>query len=155
MAYEIPVSMKAELARWNAGKGISLESWVGCTGNLNLAVGYCTVFWPKFEVVKDYILTEGWTHEGLAGFESQPQSTPKSVEWVLNHLHLADIHLNDDSPAAADRLLFLGRTLRDVYAAKLAWEFPDRPCEVKLYIPEVLDDLWEYQVSFWQKKWDK
>jgi hypothetical protein len=45
---EPPESMRAELRAWNNGNGIDLESWVGCQGNFRLAVGYTTVFWPRF-----------------------------------------------------------------------------------------------------------
>jgi hypothetical protein len=146
--------MNAELSRWNAGQGISLEGWIGCTGSFDLAVGYCTVFWPTFMVIDRYLLTEGCSPETIRGFESQPNSTPKNVEWVLNHLHLLDIHAHDEVCATPDRLLALGNILKNIYAAKLLWQFPDRPCEVVFYIPENQGDLLEYQISFWQKKWD-
>jgi len=48
-----PASMIQELSAWNNGKGIDLESWTGCSGNFKLAVGYSTIFWPKFNLVED------------------------------------------------------------------------------------------------------
>jgi hypothetical protein len=36
---DVPDSMKAELAAWNDGAGIDLESWVSCEGRFALAVG--------------------------------------------------------------------------------------------------------------------
>ena len=36
---ETPQSMKDELAAWNNGAGIDLESWVGCEGRFALASG--------------------------------------------------------------------------------------------------------------------
>ena len=59
--------MKAELGQWNNGNGITLDQWDGCIGNLNLAIGYSTIFWPKFEAVGKYILTEGWKPEAIRG----------------------------------------------------------------------------------------
>ena len=44
----------------------------------------------------------------------------------------------------------LGKKLKDIYEAKLRWEFPDEPCRVELYVPDEPDDLDEYQLSFWQ-----
>ncbi len=154
MPAEIPKSMQPELARWNGGRGISLEDWIGCMGNVDLAVGYCTVFWPKFEIVGKYILTEGWTSEAVEGFEDGPNSTPQSVEWVMNHLHIVDIHCDNGVPATIDHLVRLGTVLKEIYEAKLSWQFPDRPCEVEFYIPDDPENLVEYQISFWQKKWD-
>ena len=45
---DIPESMRDELAGWNNDAGISLETWIGCSGNFSLAVGYSSVFWPEF-----------------------------------------------------------------------------------------------------------
>jgi hypothetical protein len=68
---ETPESMKAELAAWNNGAGIDIESWVGCEGNFSLAVGYTTIFWPEFVVFDGYILRKGFSEASLRGFESQ------------------------------------------------------------------------------------
>jgi hypothetical protein len=150
---DIPESMKADLAAWNGGSGIDLESWIGCVGQFSLAVGYASVFWPRFERHGPYILRVGSPEEVIRGFESQRGSTPQSVEAVLNHLHLADIqhaHCEDISP---DKLAVLGDVLREIYTAKLAWQFPNAPCEVHLYLPEDPGDLIAYQITFWQRKW--
>ena len=40
--------MLPELAEWNNGKGIDLKSWIGCSGNFRLAIGYSAIFWPRF-----------------------------------------------------------------------------------------------------------
>ena len=55
-----PADMLPELAEWNNGKGIDLESWVGCSGNFRLAIGYAAIFWPRFVLFEDYILREGF-----------------------------------------------------------------------------------------------
>ena len=51
----IPESMSEELQAWNNGKGIDLESWVGCSGSFSLAVDYTTIFCPNFIEFEDYI----------------------------------------------------------------------------------------------------
>jgi hypothetical protein len=152
MKPEIPESMRVELACWNNGKGIDLLSWVGCSGNFGLAVGYSEIFWPKFELRKGYILRSGMLDETIAGFENQRNSTPRSVEWVLNHLHIADIQTPYCEDGSKDKLVFLGNILQEIYRAKLAWQFPDRPCVVEFYTPDDPDDLIQYQISFWQRK---
>lgn len=148
----IPESMEAELAAWNNGKGIDLESWVGCSGNFRLAVGYTAIFWPGFVEFEGYILREGFSIESLRGFESQDGATPKNTEWLMNHLHLDSIQYASCDDLSRDKILLLGNALKDIYQAKLSWQFPERPCTVEFSVPEDEDDLAAYQVSFWQTK---
>jgi len=147
---EIPGSMKAELAAWNNGEGIDIESWIGCSGSFSLAVGYACVFWPNFVLFDDYILWEGFSESSLRGFESQ-QISRKSVEWTMNHLHIADIQSGGCADISRDKLLHLGIVLKEIYEAKLLKLFPNNPCNVEFYKPPDEDDLIEYQLSFWQK----
>lgn len=75
----IPESVPAGLAEWNNGRGIELESWVTCSGNFRLAVGYTTIFWPGFVELESYILREGFSLESLRRFEQQDGATPKAL----------------------------------------------------------------------------
>ena len=145
--------MLAHMSKWNHGAGVSLEGWVGALGSFDLAVGYSTLFWPTFEINGKYVFIEGCSKKSIKGFENQAGSTPHSVEWVLNHIHIADVHGNDDDIPTPEHCFFLGNVLKEIYEAKLKWQFPDRPCEVEFYVPEDKDDIIEYQLSFWQKKW--
>jgi hypothetical protein len=147
---DTPESMKAELAAWNNGNGIDLESWIGCEGKFSLAVGYASIFWPAFTLFEGYILPAGFTEDALRGFERNGRNR-KSVEWVMNHLHIADIQHGGCPDISKDKMLVLGNVLKEIYEAKLQWQFPDRPCTVEFSIPDDPDDLVEYQVSFWQK----
>lgn len=149
---DTPESMKAELGRWNNGEGIDLESWACCSGNFALAVGYLAMFWPRFTRFEGYILREGFSVDSLRGFESQPGSTPHSVEWVMNHFHIADLHRHEEDLLTEDKVVLIGRALTEMYQAKLVWQFPETPCIVKFYEPEQDGDLIDYQISFWQAK---
>ncbi len=146
----IPSSMQSDLGAWNNGQGIDLESWVGCMGNFALAVGYTTVFWPEFVEIEGYILHKGCSVESLHGFEAQEGIDRMSVQWVMNHLHIADIQHNDCEDLTVDKIEHLGRVLKQIYEAKLSWEFPQQKCTVEFYVPDDPDDLTEYQLSFWQ-----
>lgn len=150
-ARDIPESMKAELQAWNNGAGIDLESWVGCSGNFSLAVGYATIFWPELTRFEGYILRKGFSEPALRGFEQCEGATRKSVEWVMNHLHIADIQHAGCEDITQDKLVALGTALKEIYEAKLKWQFPESPCVVELFIPEDPGDLLEYQISFWQQ----
>jgi len=147
---DTPPSMLDELQHWNNGTGIDLESWVGCEGRFSLAIGYLTVFWPEFQELDGYILPLGVPLENLRAFEAQPGSSRLSVEATLNHIHLVDIQYGGCPDCSADKLLLLGRTLKEIYEAKLRWQFPDRPCTVSLYVPDDPEALEDYQLTFWQ-----
>jgi hypothetical protein len=147
---EIPESMKAELAAWNNGAGIDLESWVGCEGRFSLAVGYATIFWPEFVEFEGYVLRKGFSESSLRGFEVQEGRKRKAVEWLMNHFHLDGIQHIGCPDISKDKLVPLGKALKEIYEAKLRWQFPDRRCVVELHIPVEEDNLAEYQISFWQ-----
>ena len=125
-------------------------------GNFRLAVGYASIFWPKFVEFEKYIFTENEfsSEESVRAFESEKGSTPKSVERVMNHLHIAEIQHLGCKDISKDKLIMIGNILKEIYQATLFWLFPGKPCVVEFYQPEDPDDLMEYQISFWQKKHD-
>jgi len=147
---DTPESMKAELAAWNNGGGIDLESWVANEGSFSLAVGYASIFWPAFTLFEDYILPSEFSVDVLRDFE-RGQRGRQSIEWVMNHLHIADIQHRGCGDISKDKVIVLGNVLKEIYETKLQWQFPDRPCTVEFFVPDDPDDLTEYQVSFWQK----
>jgi hypothetical protein len=146
----IPESMRSELAAWNDGRGISLLDWTANTGNFALAVGYSEVFWPRFVEFEDYILMEGFGLEGLRSFEQNPEATRQSIEWVMNHFHIADIQRLECPDIAADKLIILGERLCEIYIVKLALQFPDRRFVVDFARPEKPEEFEDYQLSFFQ-----
>jgi hypothetical protein len=147
-----PASMIAELSAWNNGNGISLEEWTECSGNFKLAVGYAALFWPKFVLFEDYIFRENFTTDTVRGFEKQNNGNKQRVEWIINHLHLDSIQHHGCKDISEDKIVLIGRVLKEIWEAKLLWQFPDRPCQVEFYEPEDKKNLVEYQLSFWQKK---
>ncbi len=148
---DTPESMKSELAAWNNGAGIDLESWIGSEGRFSLAVGNASIFWPEFVMFEGYILRKGFAESSLRGFETSKDANRRSVEWVMNHLHLTDIQFWGCEDASKDKFMLLGNTLKEIYQAKLLWQFPDNPCTVEFHIPDDDEDLVDYQLSFWQK----
>lgn len=145
---EIPDSMKSKLSRYTGG-GIDLAGWISGNGTFELAVGYSAVFWPEFVAFEKYVLRKGFVEESLRGFEQQADTNRQSVEWVMNHLHIAELHpLSDDT--SHDKLIFLGNVLREIHEAKLARLFPDRAFFVELDAGEP-EDIWSCHLSFWQK----
>ncbi|QDQ88361.1 hypothetical protein FMZ60_12700 [Alcaligenaceae bacterium SJ-26] len=148
---KIPPSMRSELDRWNGGKGIDLESWIGCEGNFSLAIGYAAAFWPEFEDISGYILRAGTPADLIQEYEKRlGQSSRHQVEATLNHIHIADLHGAGCPDIAPDKLQALGQALQQMTAARLAYTYPDRPCTVDLQIPDDPFAFNGYTLTFWQ-----
>ncbi|MDP2715333.1 hypothetical protein [Rheinheimera sp.] len=141
-----------ETRLWNNGKGVDVDAWIGHEGNFNLALGYSTIFWPRFMEFDGYIFREGTKAENVRGFEAQTHSTRKSVECVINHVHIFDFHNHENDKANAEKIAYLGNVLKEIYEAKLAWQFPSKPCTVSLFMPDDPEDLEGYQLTFWQTR---
>ncbi|MDR2187659.1 MAG: hypothetical protein LBE62_06345 [Azonexus sp.] len=142
-------SLIPDLKDWNNGKGIDPESWVGCEGNFRLATAYSLIFWPEFVEMDGMIFREGMDRFTLNSWLTACDGNKSSVEAVANHLHIQYIHLScpDASP---ERFVYLGNVLKQIYAAKLAAEFPDRRFVVEFYEPPD-QNLGEYQITFYQR----
>ena len=138
-----------ELKDWHNGDGIDARSWIGCMGNFQLAIGYSALFWPSFVEFEGYVLRESFTVDGLRAWERQCGSDRKAIESVMNHLHIADTHYTGCPDINRDRVVYLGRTLRDIYTAKLAFQFPGRSFTVS-FDDSDSDDLIDYQLTFFQ-----
>lgn len=147
---DLPDSMKPDLMKWNSGAGISLADWTANTGNFSLAVGYSDLFWPRFVKFEEYVFLEGFGLDGLRSFEQTPGATRRSIEQVMNHRHVADVQHAACVDIASDKLIFLGRRLLEIYAAKLAYEFRDRKFTIEFYQPKDPEELEGYQITFFQ-----
>lgn len=142
--------MASELAEWNNGHGIDLESWISCMGNFSLAVGYAEIFWPEFELYDGYVLRKGFDPDNLRAFEAQPGLDRASIEIVMNHIHIADFHYGADD-ISAGKLIRLGEILQQIYQVKLASAFPDREFIVTFLQPEDPEDYINYESHYRQK----
>jgi hypothetical protein len=143
-----PNALIAELPEWNNGAGIDAKAWIECMGNYELAIGYSLIFWPQFVVIDEHVLRAGVTVEGLRAWQRHPGCDRRAVEAVLNHVHIADIHVNAESVSEA-QLRYLGRVLKEIHEVKLRADFPDRRFEVSFDDEDGLD-LSDYELTFWQ-----
>ena len=144
-----PDHLIAELPQWNTAENdVDGRDWIGMKGSYDLAIGYSLIFWPTFHVVGGCVRTGAWTAEDIARAKPVPQAERRHVEALHNHIHMADLHLNDGSLTEA-RARYLGRTLKAIYEVKLKADFPDRSFTV--YFADEPDlDILEYQLTFWQ-----
>lgn len=137
-----------DLGRWNDGAGIDVGGWIECVGSYELAVGYSLIFWPEFTRSEEYVLRAGFSEESLRGFEQQAGFDRASIEAVMNHIHLADLHCN--AACSEAQLRHLGRILQDVHATKLRRDFPG--VNFVIWFNDEPDlALTDYQLTFWQQ----
>ena len=132
---------------WSPGP-LTPEDWVGMMGNYDLAVGYSFLFWPSFVRFESYVLRQGFSEDALRGFEHPTRGDRASVEWVMNHVHIVDIHCNEAAPNEA-QIRHLGRVLKAIHEVKLKADFPELSFVVDFNDEPGLDPI-EYQFSFVQ-----
>lgn len=138
-----------ELPAWNNGAGISVESWVGCSGSLDLAVGYSRLFWPEFTEYESCVFFAGFSIDSYRGFMEQCKGDRRSVETVMNHRHVFDYFSHNGGSASEAQIIYLGRILKEIWQTKLARDFPRRRFVVSF--PEgPYKELIHYEISFWQ-----
>ena len=138
-----------EMRDWNNGAGIDVESWIGCVGSFQMAIGYSTIFWPEFVEVEHYVFRAGFSIESLRGCERQCGGNRRGIEAVMNHLHIADIQYYGCEDITRERVVYLGRVLSEIYRLKLSWQFPSRRFEVQ-FDDSPVEDITDYQMTFTQ-----
>jgi hypothetical protein len=138
-----------DLKAWNNGAGVDPETWVGCEGNFRLAAAYSLIFWPKFVEIEGMVFRDGMDRATVDSWLANCAGDRRSVEATANHLHIADLHYVGAPDASVERLIFLGSVLREIYAVKLATEFPDKKFVVEFHEP-ASKQLQDYQLTFYQ-----
>ena len=138
-----------EMADWNNGDGIDVESWTGCSGSIELAIGYSVLFWPTFTEYDGCVLFAGFSEAIYRDFLKAYNGNRQAVEWVMNHCHIHDHFIHYGGKSNADQLVYLGRILKDIWQTKLAHDFPNRQFVVS-FDETPVENLDDYQISFWQ-----
>jgi len=139
-----------ELPNWNNGKGIDVASWIGCMGDFQKAIGYSVIFWPEFIEIDGYVLRAGVTREALQRWIEHCGTEKKSIEGTANHLHIRDLQYWNCPDATPERLVYLGRVLKEIYECKLRRDFPERTFKVEFYEGDA-DDLDGFELTFYQE----
>jgi hypothetical protein len=138
-----------EMRDWNDGAGISVQTWIECSGTFKLAIGYSTLFWPEFVEFERYVLRAGFSVESLRGFERQCGGDRLRIEGLMNHLHLADIQHQGCEDISRERVVYLGRVLSEIYRVKLAWQFPSKRFKVH-FDDTPAENITDYVLTFVQ-----
>jgi len=143
--------MIPELQAWNDGKGTDAESWIRYVGRFDHAVGYAQLFWPEFTIHDDCIMFADFTTESYETWMKHTSGRRGQVEAVMNHRHILDLFSSDELNVPRERVLYLGRRLRDMWACKLKRDFPDR--EIVVSFPdEEYENLLDYEVTIYHPK---
>lgn len=123
--------------------------WPCMEGNVGLAISYTAIFWPDFFELDGMVFRYELTKARLDSWLRHTKGNKKSVEWVVNHIHIQDIH-GMGSTATPEQLIYLGRALKDMLICKLLRDFPDKQFVVE-FIEDNIENLADYQVSFFQE----
>jgi hypothetical protein len=142
-----------DLRLWNNGKGIDIESWIGCEGDHKHLVGYARLLWPDFVEHDGCILRGGAVDEkNYQAFLTRNKGDKCAVEGVMNHLHIVDLfsRSHHESPSR-DVVIYLGRLMKEIWQTKLNRDFPGRKITVHISEDD-LKDLLEYHITFFQER---
>ncbi len=145
-----------ELAEWEAHNHspFSPNDWISCVGNFEHAIGYVSIFWPEMYEYDGCVFVSSLPEEeNYRAWLSQTEGEKRSVEAVLNHLHIIDLfQVGQLSPTEA-QIKYVGSKLKEMWQAKAFQQFPEREIIVEFYEGGP-DDLVEYQITLFQK-WRK
>ena len=151
MLNDVPIAeLIPELRDWNAGDGIDLRSWLTCVGSFQHAIAYGDLFWPKFAEFDGCVFFCGFSEESYQRFMRQTNGNKQAVETVMNHRHILDLFSNSDLKPSLKQVVYLGRLLQEVWAAKLSRDFPAKQFVVS-FPDHSSDDLLEYEITFFQE----
>jgi hypothetical protein len=142
-----------EIKNWNGGKGVDVETWIGCEGDHKHLIGYARILWPDFVEHDGCIfLGESLDEANYRAWLAQTKGDKKRVEAVMNHQHVVDLFSRSHhSPPTRAVVLYVGRLMKDILQAKLNRDFPDRKVTVT-FTEDGVDDLVDYQITFFQER---
>jgi hypothetical protein len=140
-----------ELSAWNGGAGIDVQSWIGCVGRYDYALGYASLFWPDFVMHDGCILLHTPEPQNYLQWMNTCQGNRTKVEAVLNHRHILDLFPNSEFQPSKEVVLHIGRLLKDMWSAKLHRAFPDSPVRVEFH-EDCSDNLLECEITVFQDR---
>lgn len=140
-----------ETREWNGGRGIDLEAWIGCVGSFEHAIGYGELFWPDFAEHDDCVFFAGFSEESYRGFMQQTSGNRQAVEAVMNHRHILDLFCRPELTPSREQVVYLGRLLKEMWAAKLQRDFPAKRFVVN-FPEESPENLLDYEITLFQER---
>jgi hypothetical protein len=140
-----------EMKDWNNGNGIDIDSWVGCMANHKFLVGCARILWPNF-VEHDgcVLLGDSVDEANYNAFLKNSNGNKTTVEATMNHWHIFDLFATERP--TRELVLYVGRKMKEIWQVKLQNDFPGR--KITVWFPEEdnLEDLEQYQLTFFQER---
>jgi hypothetical protein len=141
-----------ELKTW--ALPLSPEQLAACEGRYPVAIGYLSLFWPSFVEYNGMVFRGDELDEedraSISRWLTTANGNKQAVEAMLNHFHIRDIqHPGIWGDATEKQIKFIGQTLKEAWASKLARDFPAKQFVVEL-IEGTAEKLEDYQVVFFQ-----
>ena len=132
---------------------IDVENWLYNKGDYDLFIASGAVYWPDFIEYRGCILRDSITNNHVLNYERLTSSGPVErgyVEERLNRLEISDIILTtEEDTISKKQALHIGRTLAQMWKAKLAIDFPDIEFCVSL-VEHAEDDISDLEITFCQ-----
>ena len=111
-----------EIKDWQKHNGdkFDVEDWIAIEGNIKLAIGYTSIFWPDFIEYENCVFLKShfsienyneWKNVAYVEYFSQ-------IEYVLNHIHILDLFAEKQGKQleiSKDQIIYLGNVLREIY----------------------------------------
>ena len=123
--------------------------WLWFAGTPGQAVAYAELFWPAFVEYDGCVLLAEPDPANFRDWMASTNGDRRAVEAVLNHRHVTDLFGERGAGMSREQVVHLGRRLRDMWAAKLARDFPARRFVVS-FPEDGCESLQDYEVSFYQ-----
>ena len=146
-----------EIKDWQKHNGdkFDVEDWIAIEGNIKLAIGYSSIFWPDFIEHENCVFLK--SHFSIANYNEWKNVDYieyfSQIEYVLNHIHILDLFAEEQgkqSEISKDQIIYLGIVLREIYETKLRTQFKDKTFIVTFNGNEDPGDLTDYELSFHQ-----
>jgi hypothetical protein len=140
-----------ELASWNDGRGIDLESFAFAVGRYDHAIAYAHVLWPKFHIHDDCVFRREPDMESYRRWMESLGGERSRVEFSMNHLHVLDLFSSEEFEPTEAAVAYVSRLLVDMWSCKAARDFPERRIRVEA-TEGTADDLLRYEVTLFQER---
>jgi hypothetical protein len=142
--------------QWNATSGTAdQESWGNYQAyimRVDLALCMIDVLWPDFIVRENLILREANIPQDWEKFVSEARSanwTSSDIEYVVNHIHVSDLFLNDPDRDRVDLKVYqyIANVIAEMWKCRLHILYPDRQFSVTVNDYEIAPEVSAYSLK--------
>jgi hypothetical protein len=150
--------LDVELAKWRIDPEDpdALRDWIKGSGSLSHLAAYLKICWPDFVEFDDCVFrAEEFASSLYAQFLEQFGGDKSAVECFLNHCHIQDLfayYFDPEKDGSRELVRYVGRQLRELWQAKLNYQFPNRKITVEFNDSDDVEKVIDYQITFYQQR---